>query len=124
MVKINVKTEIKMKIFSLDETPYEPVSHDPHLKKKVLVKNILPTISTISHIILQPGNIVSEHIHYEFFEVFYCISGATIFSIKGERILIKDGHLLFVEPHEPHAISEVIRETELLYLHIPIESET
>ncbi len=109
-----------MKLFSLKKTPYEPVSHDPLLKKKVLVKNILPLISTISHIMLKPGNIVTEHTHYNFFEVFYCISGKSIFSVKGKRISVEKGDLLFVEPHEPHAIIEVLKKTELLYLHIPV----
>lgn len=109
-----------MKLFSLEKTPYEPVNHDPRLKKRVLVKDILPSISTISHIILKPGNIVIEHTHYNFFEVFYCICGKSIFSVKGERISVKKGNLLFVEPHEPHAIIEVLEDTELLYLHIPV----
>jgi mannose-6-phosphate isomerase-like protein (cupin superfamily) len=112
-----------MKIFSLEETPYEPVSHDTRLKKKVLAKNILPHVSTVSHIILQPGNSVSEHTHHEFFEVFYCIRGAVVLSVKGERVSIKDGDLLFVEPHEPHAIPEVVKETELLYFHVNSRNE-
>jgi hypothetical protein len=33
-----------MKLFSLNETPYEPVSHDPGLKKKVLMRDILPFV--------------------------------------------------------------------------------
>lgn len=109
-----------MKLFSLDETPYEPVSHDPRLKKKVLIKDILPSISTISHIILEPGNVVAEHTHYDFFEIFYCMSGSVIFSIKRSRIPIEKGSLLIIEPNEPHAIIEVLRETELLYLHIHV----
>jgi quercetin dioxygenase-like cupin family protein len=105
-----------MKLFSLNEIPYEPVSHDPGLKKKVLAKGILPFVSQISHIILQPGTIVSEHSHSDYFEVFYCIRGTVVFSIKGESASIQKGHLLIVEPGEPHAI-DVIEETELLYFH-------
>ncbi len=110
-----------MKLFSLDETPYEPVSHDPRLKKKVIVKDILPSISSISHIILEPGNIVTEHTHYDFFEIFYCISGSAIFSIKRNLFSIEKGNLLFIEPNEPHAIIEVLRETKFLYLHIHVQ---
>jgi len=106
-----------MKLFSLDETLYEPVSHDPGLKKKVLARDILPCVSQISHIILQPGSSVSEHLHNDYFEVFYCIRGNAVFLIKGESVSIKKGHLLIVEPKEPHTIPDVIEETELLYLH-------
>lgn len=107
-----------MKLFSLNETPYEPVSHDPGLKKKVLARDILPSVKHISHIILQPGDSASEHAHSDYVEVFYCIRGDAVFSIKGESISIRKGHLLFVEPGEIHSIQKVNEETELLYLHV------
>ena len=105
-----------MKLFSLRETPFEPVSHDPGLKKKVLARGALPWVNQISHIILKQGSRVSEHVHTNYFEVFYCIRGSAVFLIKGDRVSIKEGNLLIVEPGEPHAI-DVIEETELLYLH-------
>jgi mannose-6-phosphate isomerase-like protein (cupin superfamily) len=107
-----------MKLFSLEESPYEPVSHDPKLKKRVLTRDIHPHIKHISHIILQPGDNASEHIHTDTFEVFYCIRGNAKFLIKGEHISIKKGNLLFVEPGEVHSIPEIKEETELLYFHI------
>jgi mannose-6-phosphate isomerase-like protein (cupin superfamily) len=105
-----------MKLFSLNEIPYEPVSHDPGLKKKVLARGALPCVSQISHIILQPAAIVSEHSHTDYFEVFYCVRGYSVFLIKGKSVSIKKDHLLIVEPGEPHSI-DVIKETELLYFH-------
>jgi hypothetical protein len=51
-----------MKLFPLNEIPFEPVSHKPGLKKKVIARGMLPFVSQISHIILQPGTIVSEHL--------------------------------------------------------------
>jgi mannose-6-phosphate isomerase-like protein (cupin superfamily) len=106
-----------MKLFSLDGTLYEPVSHDPGLKKKVLARDALPFVSQISHIILQIGSSVSEHLHNDYFEVFYCIRGNAVFLIKGERVSIKKNHLLIVEPGETHSIPDVIEETEFLYIH-------
>jgi len=107
-----------MKLFSLDETPYEPVSHDPGLKKKVLTRGTLPHVKHISHIILQPGNSASEHIHTDDIEVFYCIRGNAEFLIKGECISIMKGHLLFIEPGEFHSIPKIKEETELLYFRV------
>jgi mannose-6-phosphate isomerase-like protein (cupin superfamily) len=106
-----------MKLFSLDGSLYELVSHDPGLKKKVLARDTPPCVSQISHIILQTGSSVSEHFHNNYFEVFYCIRGKAVFLIKGESVPIKKGCLLIVEPGELHAIPDVIEETELLYLH-------
>ncbi|MEW6003315.1 MAG: cupin domain-containing protein [Nitrospirota bacterium] len=108
-----------MKLFSLNETPYEPVSHNPELKKKVLARDELHCVRNISHIILQPGNSVSEHSHSDFVEVFYCIRGKALFLVKGETVSVKKGHLLFIEPGEPHSIPEIIEETEFLYFHTP-----
>ena len=107
-----------MKLFSLHDIPYEPVSHDPGLKKKVLARDLLPSIKQISHIILQPGESAFEHSHSDYVEVFYCIRGDAEFSIQGKGISIRKGHLLFVEPGEMHAIEKVNEETELLYFHV------
>lgn len=109
-----------MKLFSLYDTPLEPVSHDPGLAKKVLAKDPLPFIKHISHIILRPGESASEHSHSGYVEIFYCIRGDTEFSIQGKTLSIKKGHLLLVEPGEKHSIPNVKEETELLYLHVTL----
>ena len=107
-----------MKLFSLQDIPYEAVSHDRGLKKKVLVRDPFPCIKNISHIILQPGDCASEHSHSDYVEVFYCIRGDAEFFIQGTTLSIRKGHLLFVEPGEVHAIQKVNEETELLYFHV------
>lgn len=104
-----------MKLFSLDESPYESVSHDPKLKKRILTRDTLPHIKHISHIMLQPGDSASEHFHTDTIEVFYCIRGNAEFLVNGKYISIKKGNLLFVEPGEIHSIPEIKEETELLY---------
>ena len=106
-----------MKIFSLDDTPYDQISHDPQLKKRVLMRDKLSCVKHISHTILQPGNKASEHIHNDI-EVFYCIRGASVFLINGQKVSVKKGTLLYVEPGEPHAIPEIIEETEILYFRL------
>lgn len=104
-----------MKIISLNELPYEAVSHDPGLKKKVFTKGTLPCVKHISHIMLQPGNIVSEHLHVEDVEVLYCIKGKALFLINGKNVFITEGALLIVDPGEAHSITEIGEETEFLY---------
>ena len=109
-----------MKLFSLHDIPYEPVSHDPGLRKKVFARDLLPSIKHISHIILQPGENASEHLHPDYGEVFYCIRGNAEFSVQGKGISIRKGHLLLVEPGEMHAIKKVNKETELFYFHVSL----
>ncbi len=79
-----------MKLFSLQDIPYEPVSHDPRLKKKVLARDPLSFIKHINHIILQPGDSASEHTHSGYVEVFYCIRGDAEFfahDCNGMRVI-------------------------------------
>jgi len=109
-----------MKLFSLNETPNEPISHDPQLRKKVIARNQLPCLKHISHVILPPGSKVSEHSHPDGAEIFYCIRGEAVFLIKGERFFIKRGHLLIIELGELHSIPEIIEETEMLFFYITI----
>lgn len=104
-----------MKIISLNELPYEAVSHDPGLKKKVLLKGTLPYVKHISHIVFQPGSIVSEHSHAEDVEVLYCIKGKALFLVNGENVFITEGSLLIVDPGEVHSITDISEETEFLY---------
>ena len=104
-----------MKLFSLDKTPYDPVSHDPQMKKRVLTRDSLPCVRHISHIILKPGNAVSQHAHHEEYEVFYCIRGTAVMTVNGEKMTITQGDLMYAEPGDSHAFDEIIEETELIY---------
>jgi len=106
-----------MKLFSLNTTPFEPVSHDPELKKKVLTRDAFPYVRHISHVILPSGSSMSEHSHSDDSEVFYCIRGNAVFSVNRKSIPVKKGHLLIIEPGELHSITKIIEETELLYFH-------
>lgn len=108
-----------MKLYSPDNIPFEPVSHDPGLKKKVLIKDSLPFIRGLSHILLAKGNKVSFHNHPDAFEVLYSIRGEAIFTVEKEEVTLKKGECLVIEPGEGHAINAVIEDTELLYFKIP-----
>jgi mannose-6-phosphate isomerase-like protein (cupin superfamily) len=105
-----------MKLFSLSDTPYASVIHDPNLKKRILVPdNVLSCIRHISHIILPKGSKASLHKHLDTSEVFYCIRGTVIFSIKGTDTKLQEGQCLIVEPGEHHSIEDTPEETELVY---------
>jgi mannose-6-phosphate isomerase-like protein (cupin superfamily) len=107
-----------MKKISLNDISTEPVSHDPGLKKKILIRGISLYLKSISHIVLKPGDNVTEHSHSDFLEAFYCIRGSAIFRIEGKSVAVKTGIFLFIDVGEKHSIPEVIEETELLYFHL------
>jgi len=108
-----------MKLFSLEEIPFEPVSHDPNLRKRVLLREgVLPGIRSVSHIVLAPGSRVGEHAHPEGSEVFYCIRGKVLFRTRGKVIALGPGQFLVVEPGEAHSIDDAQEESELFYFFV------
>jgi mannose-6-phosphate isomerase-like protein (cupin superfamily) len=105
-----------MKFSSLDSLPFEPVSHDPALKKKVLLgQGGLPHIKAISHIELGPGDRASRHSHENAFEVFYGISGRVDFVVAGTAVSLAEGCCLVIEPGEEHSIEGAERGSRMLY---------
>lgn len=108
-----------MKRSSLDEAPFEPVSHDPDLKKQVLLREgVLPGIRYVSHIVLAPGSRAGEHAHPEGSEVFYCVRGEVRFRVGGRDLALGAGQFLVVEPGERHSIEDAPEEAEMLYFFV------
>lgn len=105
-----------MRRYSLENTPFTSVSHNPELKKQVLVPEGTGCVRHISRIVLRPGDNAAGHSHAEFSEVFYCVRGSMEFGIENSGVRIKGGECLIVEPGEEHAITEVFEETELIYM--------
>ncbi len=107
-----------MRHIRLDDIPPEPVSHDPTLKKQVMLgDSILPGMRNFSHIVLPPGQKVQEHSHENGFEVFYCIRGEVRFTVNGTEIVMKGEECLVVEPNEAHELMP-IEETEFVYFFV------
>jgi len=106
-----------MKRYSLKTAPFKPVSHDPLLRKRVLMEERHLCVTHISHIILEPGNRASPHVHPSASEIFYCIRGGAFFKVMGSAVAMETGDCLIVEAGEEHSIDKVLEETELLYFH-------
>lgn len=59
-----------MKLVHSDEVEWSGVSHDPTVKKKVLIKNgELDNITQMARAVMQPGQISSRHKHFDMNEV-------------------------------------------------------
>lgn len=108
-----------MKLYSLASTPLEPVSHDPGLKKRVLMRDGIPGVKNMSHVILKKGDRASMHCHREEFEVLYCVRGGLIFEVEGKEVMVKRGDCLVLEPGEYHSIPSVLEDAELFYFKVP-----
>lgn len=105
-----------MRLYSLEKAQEKPVSHDPGLKKRLLVPEGVGAVRHISHIILKPGNTASAHSHKDGIEVFYCVRGSIRFSVNREPVTLDAGSCLVIEPDEEHAIEAVAVESEMVYM--------
>src|SRR3990172_1027477 len=104
-----------MNFSPIGSAPLKPVSHDPHLRKRVLVEERVSCVGNLSHIVLAPGDTAVTHAHNDAHEVFYCIEGGVVFGVEGTEVTVRGGDCLVVEPEEEHSIERVLEETRLLY---------
>ncbi|GAA6623215.1 hypothetical protein NUACC26_090400 [Scytonema sp. NUACC26] len=62
---------------SLNDLPEEPVSHNPEIKKKVMLRlGDLPHLTNFSQSRFAPGQTSPAHAHYDMCEVFFVESGS------------------------------------------------
>jgi quercetin dioxygenase-like cupin family protein len=105
-----------MKLVSLNEAPFLPLSHDPQLKKKVLFSpGTLPHISAISHIELNPGDTAVSHKHDDAYEVFFGIKGRVDFIVDEKSVSLSEGSCLVIEPGETHSIKDAEKGSRMFY---------
>jgi quercetin dioxygenase-like cupin family protein len=101
---------------TLAEAPSVPVSHDPRLKKKLLLgPGTLPHVASLSHIELDPGDTAVSHSHEDAYEVFFGLGGKVAFTVGGAPVELQEGSCLVVEPGEAHSITGAERGSRVLY---------
>jgi quercetin dioxygenase-like cupin family protein len=94
-----------MKLISLAELPNLPVSHNPAIKKKVMLKvGDLPHLTNFSQATFAPGQVAQAHSHQDMCEVFFVEAGEGIIRIDGQAYPLKKGSCVAVEPGEVHEI--------------------
>ncbi|MBU1202690.1 cupin domain-containing protein [Patescibacteria group bacterium] len=92
-----------MKIVSIKNIPGDSVSHNPEIKKKILIaKGEIPQLMTFSKAILKPGQSSQSHAHDTMYEVFFIISGKAIFNINNNETEVSEGDCITIEPNEKH----------------------
>ncbi|HID52364.1 MAG TPA: cupin domain-containing protein [Anaerolineae bacterium] len=95
-----------MKIVSLSELAEESVSHNPEIKKKVMLRQgDLPHITNFSQAVFAPGQTAVPHSHPDMAEVFLVESGSGIITIDGAAYPLEPGICVTVQPNEQHELS-------------------
>jgi len=95
-----------MKHTSLASLPEESVSHNPAIKKKVMLRlGDLPHLTNFSQARFAPGQVAAAHNHQDMCEVFFVEAGEGIIVIDGNPQPLQPGVCIAVEPGEEHEVS-------------------
>jgi mannose-6-phosphate isomerase-like protein (cupin superfamily) len=94
-----------MKITSLASLPEGQVSHNPEIKKKVMLgPGDLPHVTNFSQARFAPGQVASAHAHRDMYEVFFVESGTGLMRVDGVEHRLEPGICVAVDPGEIHEI--------------------
>lgn len=111
-----------MKIVSLSDVPEEGVSHDPEIKKRVLLRRgDVSRLTSFSRARLVPGQTAHAHRHPDMSEVFFVEEGAGVIRVEGAEHALAPGTCVVVEPGEEHEIVNGGVE-DLILLYFGVES--
>lgn len=111
-----------MKLFRTDKLSKVGVSHNPQIKKKVIIqKGIIPSIGGFSQAIFKPKQRVEKHSHENIYEVFYILSGEGIFEVRDKSYILKKNDCLIVEPGEIHSQKNNSKK-ELVFLYMGVDN--
>ena len=92
-----------MKITNIKNLPELGVTHNPEIKKKVLIgSNVIPQLMMFGEAVFTPGQSVDKHVHKSMYEVFYITSGKAMFHIKGKEFEVGVGDCITIEQGEEH----------------------
>lgn len=110
-----------MNIVLLADLPEEGVSHNPAIKKRVMLRRSqLPHLTNFSQSSIAPRQSVGAHAHTGMFEVFFVASGEGRIRIDDAEYGLRAGICVAVEPGEAHEITNT-GATDLVLLYFGIE---
>lgn len=112
-----------MKLTSLNDVPEEPVSHNPEIKKKVMLRlGDLPHLTNFSQSRFAPGQTAKSHAHQDMCEVFFVESGSGIIRVDDKDYPLTPGSCVAVEPGEYHeVVNSGSTELVLTYFGLRVE---
>ena len=106
-----------MLLRNLQDLTETGVSHNPLIRKRVMVSNgEIPTLTNFSTAVFPPGAVATGHAHTDMTETFFVVRGAGRARINGVICQLRQGDCLVVEPGEHHELSsDDDSELELIY---------
>lgn len=100
-----------MKHNSLNTIEETTVSHNPVIKKQVMIApGEIPAITNFSRAVFPPGEIANAHAHNDMTEVFLIESGQGIMTVDNQDYAMNPGDCITVHPHETHELKNTGNE--------------
>ncbi|MEM8810929.1 MAG: cupin domain-containing protein [Cyanobacteria bacterium P01_G01_bin.38] len=104
-----------MHITSLQTLPDEAVSHNPEIRKQVMLRSgMLANLTNFSQARFGPGQVAAAHAHADMYEVFFVESGQGTIEINGVVYVMTPGTCIAVEPGEVHEVMNTGEQTLVL----------
>ncbi len=111
-----------MKLTNLQNLPLQAVSHNPEIKKKVMLSmGDLPHLTNFSQASFSPGQVSAAHSHQDMCEVFFVTAGEGSIQIGDRYYSLTPGVCIAVEVEEVHEITNTgSQELVLTYFGIKV----
>jgi len=104
-----------MKQTDLNQIADTGVSHNPSIRKRVMLGNgDLTNLTNFSQAKFAPGDVAAAHSHADMSEVFFVEAGTGKICVDGEDIALAPGVCVAIGPHEVHEVSNTGREDLVL----------
>ena len=112
-----------MKQAALSQIAEEAVSHNPAIKKKVMLRfGDLPHLTNFSQARFAPGQVAAAHAHADMCEVFFVEAGTGVIQINQQDYGLEAGVCIAVEPGEVHEIANTgVEDLVLTYFGLRVE---
>ncbi|TAF50859.1 MAG: cupin domain-containing protein, partial [Oscillatoriales cyanobacterium] len=95
-----------MKVTNLHHIPTTGVSHNPSIRKQVLLHNgDLTNLTNFAQARFAPGEVAAAHAHADMSEVFFVESGSGNICVDGVDVALVPGVCVAIAPHEVHEVS-------------------
>lgn len=89
----------------LGRLPWEEVSHNPAIKKRVILRSgQIDSLTQLAQARFAPGQSAPAHSHPDMVEVFLVTAGTATAMIDGKRLILPTGSCLVVEAGEHHEL--------------------
>jgi mannose-6-phosphate isomerase-like protein (cupin superfamily) len=95
-----------MKYTNLSQIHATGVSHNPSIRKQVMLENgDLENLTNFAQARFAPGDVAAAHSHADMSEVFFVEAGSGNICVDGVDVALEAGVCVAIAPHEVHEVS-------------------